>query len=226
MKNLLLLLLLANILYFLWGLYQQDEPKAGVAIMNEAELGPPMDVKASRDSAEVASVGAALGSGAATDLRAVIGRACVTIGPFKDRNNADSAELNFSSQGMKTKVRSEQEQTVVGHWVQIRNVADNATANRMVETLKAGGLTDAYPVRTDDEGLKISLGLFGNLEGAEKVELQALSLELPAEITPRMSDSSVYYVDVVLSPGQGATTIVQKYGEDQVLLRDRATCPK
>ena len=226
MKNLLLLLLLANILYFLWGLYQENEPKAGVAIIDEAELGPPMDVKASRDSAEVASVGAALGSGAATDLKAVIGRSCVTIGPFKVQNDAESAELSHRSEGMKTNVRSEQAQMFVGHWVQIRNVADNATANEMLSILSDGGLTDAYLVRTEDEGLKISLGLFGDLEGAEKIELQARSLDLPAEIAPRTADRLVYYVDVGLQPGQGAAAIVQKYGEDQVLLRDRATGPK
>lgn len=226
MKNLLLLLLLANILYFMWGLYQQEEPKAGVAIINEAELGPPMNVTANRNRDDVASVGAVLGSGSTTDLKAVIGRSCVTIGPFKVRNDADTAELKYVNEGMKTSVRSAQAQMFVGHWVQIRNVADNAAANKMLETLTEGGLTDAYLVRTDDEGLKISLGLFGDLEGAEKIELQARSLELPAEIAPRTADRTVYYVDVALLPGQGAATIVQKYGEDQVLLRDQASCPK
>ena len=43
---------------------------------------------------------------------------------------------------------------------QIRNIPDEATANQMLATLAEGGLTDAYLVRTEDEGLKISLGLF------------------------------------------------------------------
>ena len=114
----------------------------------------------------------------------------------------------------------------VGHWVQIRNVADDATANKMLSTLSGGGLTDAYLVRTEDEGLKISLGLFGDLDGAEKIELQARSLELPAEIAPRMADRTVYFVDVALRTGQGAGAIVAKHGEEQVLLREAATCPK
>ena len=226
MKNLLLLLLLANILYLLWGMYQQDAPGAGVVILRESDLGPPMDVTANRNRDDVESVGAVLGSGTPRDLTAVVGRSCVTIGPFSDRNDADSADLRFSNRGMKTDLRSEQIQSVVGHWVQIRNVANNAAANRMLETLSEGGLTDAYPVRTEDEGLKISLGLFGNLEGAEKVELQARSLNLPAEISPRTADRTVFFVDVALPPGQGAAAIVQEYGEDQVLLRDQASCPR
>jgi hypothetical protein len=96
----------------------------------------------------------------------------------------------------------------------------------MLETLSQGGLTDAYPVRTEDGELKISLGLFGNLEGAERVELQARSLDLPAEIAPRTENVTVYFVDVGLPPGQGASSIVQEYGEDQVLLREKATCPR
>ena len=221
-----MLLLLANILYFLWGLYHQDEPKAGVAIIKEAELGPPMDVIASRDRDDAVSAGAVLVPGTATDIRAVTGRSCVTIGPFKVRNDADTAELGYKSEGMKTGVRSGQAETFVGHWVPIRNVADADTANRMLGILNEGGLTDAYLVRTEDEGLKISLGLFGDLDGAERIELQARSLELPAEITPRMADRTVYYVDIALPPGQGATAIVQKYGEDQVLLREKANCPR
>lgn len=226
MKNLLLLLLLANILYFLWGLFHQDQPESGIAIIREADLGPTMDVTARRDSVDVASVGAALGAGTASDLRAVVGRSCVTIGPFKERDDADSAELAYSDQGMKTRLRSTQAEMFVGHWVQIRNVADSATANRMLSKLSEGGLTDAYLVRTEDEGLKISLGLFGDIDGAEKIELQARSLELPAEIAPRTADRTAYFVDIALPPGQGAGAIVEKYGEEQVLLRDSATCPK
>jgi len=226
MKNLLLLLLLANILYFLWGLYYQDEPQAGVEIIREADLGPPLKVTASRDRDDVASVGAVLGFGTSSDLKAVVGRSCATIGPFKVRTDADSAELAYSSRGMKTTVRSTEAEMFVGHWVQIRNVADDATANKMLSKLSGGGLTDAYLVRTDDEGLKISLGLFGDIDGAEKIELQARSLELPAEIAPRMADRTVYFVDVALSPGQGAGAIVAKHGEEQVLLREAATCPK
>jgi len=56
--------------------------------------------------------------------------------------------------------------------------------------------------------------------------LQAKSLELPATITARTQDGMVFFVDVGLPPGKGAGAIVDKYGEDRVLLRDAATCPQ
>ena len=226
MKNLLLLLVLANILYFMWGMFTTEEPQPGVAVVEESDLGPQMQVTAGQDSNAVTSVGAVLGSGQPSDLEAVVGRSCVTIGPFKVSGDADSAVLEYSNEGMKTALRPEQGQIFVGHWVQIRDVADEATANDMLEKLTAGGLNDAYLVRTEDEGLKISLGLFGDIERAEKIELQARSLDLPADISPRMREGTVFFVDIGLPPGKGAGAIVEKYGEELVAMRDAATCPQ
>ncbi len=225
MKNLLLLLILANILYFLWGMVREDELQPGVAIVEEDDLGPALEVFADRDGDTIASVGAVLGSGDPSDLEAVVGRSCVTIGPFRVSGDADTAALEYTNQGMRAAIRSEQGQIFVGHWVQIRDVPDVATANDMLEKLQAGGLTDSYLVSTDDEGLKISLGLFGEEDRAEKVELQARSMDLPADITPRMREGTVFFVDIGLPPGKGAGAIVEKYGEDRVALRDAATCP-
>ena len=225
MKNLLLLLILANILYLMWGMCATENPQPGVAVVEESELGPPLDVTTGQDSNSVASVGAVLGSGDHSDLEAVVGRSCVTIGPFKVSGDADTAVLEYTNEGMKAGVRSTQGQIFVGHWVQIRQVPDEATASQMLEKLKAGGLTDAYLVRTEDEGLKISLGLFGNVERAERVELQARSMDLPADISPRTREGTIFFVDIALPPGRGAGAIVEKYGEDMVALRDEATCP-
>jgi hypothetical protein len=225
MKNLLLLLILANILYLLWGMVRDEDPQPGVAIVAEEDLGPALDVSADRDGDTIASVGAVLGAGDPSDLEAIVGRSCVTIGPFTVRSDADTAVLEYTNQGMRAALRYEQGQIFVGHWVQIRNVPDVETANEMLETLQAGGLADAYLVRTEDEGLKISLGLFGEEDRAERVELQARSMDLPADITPRMREDTIVFVDIALPPGKGAGAIVEKYGEDRVALRDAATCP-
>ena len=224
MKNLLLLLIVANILYFLWGMYPRDELQPGVAVVEESDLGPPLDVTTTQDN--IASVGAVLGSGDPSDLEAVVGRSCVTIGPFKVGDDADTAALEYRSEGMKAAVRSVAGQIFVGHWVQIREIPDRATANEWIETLKEGGLADAYAVPTEEEGLKISLGVFGDVERAEKVELDARCMGFAADISPRMRDGVVHFVDIGLPPGSGAGAIVERYGEEMVALRDAATCPQ
>jgi len=63
MKNLLLLLLLANILYLTWGMVAPDSLEPGVVVVNESDLGPPLAVAMDREAEAAASVGAVLGSG-------------------------------------------------------------------------------------------------------------------------------------------------------------------
>ena len=226
MRNLLLVLLLANILYFLWGTFVNESPELGVAVVNESELGPPLEVSDVLHAEAAISVGAVLGFGKPSDLAAVVGRSCVTIGPFKSGTDADAALAEYEGEGMRVKMRSTQGQIFVGHWVQIRNIPDRAAGNEMIVKLQGGGLGDAYMVETEDDGLKISLGLFGEISRAERIELQAKSLELPADITPRTRQATVFFVDIGLPPGKGASGIVAKYGEDKVSLRDKATCPR
>lgn len=228
MRNLLLLLLLANILYFVWGTFVDKPDETGIAVVDEAALGPPLDVTASRDAEVAASVGAVLGSGEPSDLEAVVGRSCVTIGPFRANTDADTALTEYAGEGMRTALRSTQGQIFVGHWVKIRNIADDLTASEMLAKLHAGGLPDAYlpPKEEGEEGLTINLGLFSRLEGAEKVELQAKSLGMPANIVAFTRDGQLFYVDIGLPPGKGAGAMIEKYGEDKVLLRDAATCPQ
>lgn len=224
MKNLLLLLLLVNLLFFLWAMFDEPTLQPGVVVIDEADFGPPLDI-AGADTANVASVGAILGSGDAPDLEAVVGRSCVSIGPFTDEEESASIEADFSEEGLQTNLREVEAEVFVGHWVQIRNVADDTEANSILETLADGGLEEAYLVRTEEEGLKISLGVFEDMEGAEKVELEARSMGFTPDISPRIAEAQVRYVDVALPPGMGAGSIVERYGEERVLLRDAATCP-
>ena len=225
MKNLLLILVLANVLYFLWGMYQEEPPMPGSAIVEETDFGAPIEVAAAPDAETVASVGAILGAGQPSDLEAVVGRSCVTIGPLREQTDADAALLEYSGEGMKANTRSTEAEVFVGHWVQIRNVESDSVASDMLDTLSNGGLSEAYVVRTDDEGLKISLGVFDDADGAEKVELRARSMGFSADISPRTAERTVYFVDIALPPGRGASAIVEKYGEDRVSLRREATCP-
>ena len=225
MRNLLLILVLANVLYFVWGMLSGKDAEPGVVIVEEGQLGSPLKVKDNADAENIASVGAVLGSGEPSALAAVVGRSCATIGPFRDSGEADTALTQYAAEGMRTNLRSTQGQIFVGHWVQIRGIPDRATANGMLEKLKEGGLADAYLIDNEDGSYNISLGLFGDLERAERVELQAKSLDLPAGIMPRMREGQIFYVDVGLPPGKGAGAMIEKYGEEKVLLRDAATCP-
>lgn len=226
MRNLLLLLLLANVLYFMWGRFVADSNDNGVVLIMESEIGPTLQMA---DAKAVASTAGNTESTAATrpsELEVYVGRSCLTVGPLRESSEADGTLADLKEEGLQGTVRATQGEVFVGHWVQIRDIPDRATANEMLGKLKSGGLGEAYIVETPEEGIKISLGLFGDLSGAERVELQAKSMDLPAEITARMRAATVFYVDIGLPPGRGASSIIDRYGEDRVLLRDAATCPR
>ncbi len=225
MKNLLLILLLANILYFVWGMFSDDPPQPGVAIVDEAELGPPLEVTTNTSVDAAASVGAVLGSGEPSALSAVVGRSCVSVGPFRTSEDADRAKMEYAGEGMRTAMRSGQGEIFIGHSVQVQNVPDREAGRAMLNRLHAGGLGDAFLVGNEEIGMSISLGIFGDQANAEKVELQAKSIGFDVDISPMTRDTAVFFIDIGLPPGKGASAIVEKYGEDRVLLRDAATCP-
>ncbi len=252
MRNLLLALILANVLYFLWGNFQsgKDLPP-GVARLQESDLGPPLEVpEAEEDEVEQdqpspaseETVVAALEStdaeaaaledaeppdaGAEKQLNVALGRSCVTLGPFRQGNLADDAQSEMASQGMRAELRMERGEIFVGHWVQIRNIPDRAEGDAAVSALQEGGIPEAYLVTTDDSGLKISLGVFGNRDGAERVHALAQSLGFASEITPRTADGLYHFVDVALPPGQGAGAIIARYGEELVRMREVSSCPQ
>lgn len=221
MRNLLLLLLLANLLYLLWQVATEEPPEQGVEILDASKLGPPL---ALADNRTVVAMRTAVEAEEAAIMPAVIGNACVSIGPFANSAEAERVLTDYRNGGVRGIVRSTQGQLFVGHWVQITHIPSRDIGDEMLKRLVAGGLSDAYLIPGDD-GLKISLGLFGDLERAERIELQAEALNIPAEIQPRMREALVFFVDLELPPGRGATEMIERFGEEKVLLRERASCP-
>ncbi len=167
MKNLLLALILANVLYFLWGTFQGDKDlPPGVARLQESDLGPPLDVPmVAGDTAQAGepdppaeetdagdeaanterSVADAADAELAGDkqLNVALGRSCVTLGPFRQGNLADDAQSEMASQGMRAELRMERGEIFVGHWVQIRNIPDRAVGDEAVKVLQEGGIPEA-----------------------------------------------------------------------------------
>ncbi|MGB5346928.1 MAG: SPOR domain-containing protein [Woeseia sp.] len=226
MRNLLLLLLLANVLYYFYGLYNPPTEQNGVAIVSENDLGPPLQLADATAPERVEGADPEAVTSRPTELEVQTGRSCVSIGPFREQEEAQGALADFEEAGLRGALRTTEGEVFVGHWVQIRGIPDRATANSMLTSLKQIGMNEAYIVQTEDEGIKISLGLFSDLSRAERTELQAKSIELPAEISPRTREQVVAYVDLGLPPGRGAGSMIERFGEDRVLLRDAATCPR
>lgn len=221
MKNLLMILVLANVLYFMWERFGLHPEEVGIAILDERRLGPRLAIS----SASIAESGAraVLDSATTSDLAAVVGRSCISI-TFRDNAEAGSAVNDYVDTGMQASVRSAPGKVFIGNWVHVTDIPTREQADEILETLQAGGISDVFLMSTD-AGFRISLGLFGEESGAERTELQARSLGIEVDIVPEVKDEILYYVDIALPPDRGAGAMIEQYGEDRVLLRDMATCP-
>ncbi len=226
MRNLLMLLVLANVLYWMWGRFVDEPAGTGIVVVNESDIGPPLKLTRSTAAEAAASAGAVPGTGKSSDLAAVVGQSCVSLGPFKTDADANAALTEYLLEGLRASMRTGGDQVFVGHWVQIRNIPDWEEGNEILLKLRDGGRDDAYLVSTEDQGLKISLGVFSERSRAERIRSQVRSMDLVADISPRMRDTTVFFVDVGLPPGKGAGEMIERYGEDLVLLRNQATCPR
>jgi len=101
MKIALMFLAVANILYFMWGQFVSKPVEPGVVVVNEKELGPALSVSRTSDVEAATSVGTVLGSGRSAEFAAVVGRSCVSIGPFKSSPEADATMTEYRTEGMR-----------------------------------------------------------------------------------------------------------------------------
>ncbi len=274
MKNLLLLLLLANILYFMYSAIRGDEERRGEILVEESQLGPQLQLADNRpaepdetpvdaepevlaptgsedgdafpatenetpedeapedEAPETVDESEAVDAPMPVDepaprneLQAAVGRSCVTVGAFVEREDADRALLSFVQKQYEVTMRSAIGEIVKSHWVHIRDIPTTEEAETMLETLARGGFGEAYKIETEDDGIKITIGFFGKRDGAERVELQVASLGLQPVVQPNVGEGTVYFVDVALPVGTGAQSIIEQYGEERVALRDAAICP-
>lgn len=243
MRNLVLMLVLANVVFFAWNRWVAEAPSDGATHFRESDLGPALQMAAEDGpvtiedgpsetaTAEVIGEAATEADPPAADasrppVAAAVGRPCVSIGPFEESDAAEDALARVRGLGNQAVQRAAQGEVFLGHWVQIRNVASGAESNRQLAILQENGIEDAYPVPEDDGERTISLGLFSDLDRAERLELRADSLGLDAEIVRHTREATVFWVDTRLEPGQDVRALEQIFGEGGVVLGDVAECPR
>lgn len=237
MRNLVLLLLLANIIFFAWNQWVAEPPTDNATHFRETDLGPTLEVAPDAESS-VAGESSRTGRPAPTtpptdageqpprqSVAAIVGRPCVSFGPFDSNDAGEDAVDRLEALGNSAALRAATGELFLGHWVQIRNIPTGAETQRQLRVLKDAGVQDAYPVPEEDGERTISLGLFSELARAERLELQAKSLNLDAEIVPHTREATVFWADTRLAPGQDVRALEEIFGEGTALVGNRAQCP-
>lgn len=254
MRNLVLLLVLANVVFFAWNQWVAEPPSEGATRFRSSDLGPTLEL------APEPSGGAAVGDEAGmagqpivppadaapdTDLpadqqaapapdrlsaetaetAAPVADVCISVGPFGSAETGENVLARVRDLGGEAGLRSATEDLFLGHWVQIRNIPGREEANRQVAVLQDAGFEDAYPMPEDDGERTISLGLFSDEERAERLQQQAAELGLDAEVVPQTREATAWWVDVRLDPDQDPGGFASVLGVDNVVTGADAVCP-
>jgi hypothetical protein len=194
MRNLFLLLLLANLLVGAWQLWVQPAPAPVAAAGDVPELklfggsrpAVPSPVAGSPSPPDLAGGG---NGGAATPAT---GR-CLRIGPFPDGATAAELASSLADRRLPVTTLALEGQVWIGNWVQVAGFRDAAEAESARQRLVSGGLTDALLIQ-DGSVPVISLGVFRERERADRVMAAARQLGFSPLRTDRYRPGTQHWV--------------------------------
>jgi hypothetical protein len=239
MRNLLLALLLANLLFLAWQLWIEPEPPAAsqqaagprLALFTPATgqdpplVGNPnqpqgplpatLDPAATPDGKTPAAGG--------PDLAAVGEGACFRVGPMPDIGAAGQAVQLLTGRGLRAEVVSREGQAWLGHWVQIPGFGTPQLAENARKRLMAGGLVDVYLMQ-DGETSLVSLGVFRERARAERVLAAAQQLGFSPILKDRFRPNVETWVLVQPAPGGKPDLADLRLGNEGILRAEEAPC--
>lgn len=189
MRALFLTLLLANILFLAWGRWIAPAPApAGHATPASPAPGRIRLLREVPTDREVAS------ATAASDPAQ--GVACVSAGPYHNRAAAVQAAARLQGLGYTSRLRPSRDEVWVGQWVRVANLATPDDVANALATLRAAGIGDAYVLRDETPGNLISLGVFGDEQGAAEVAAIARQAGFAPEVVDRFRTAEVVWIDI------------------------------
>lgn len=239
MRVLCLLLILANVLYFIWSqlidvqVNALDRPARDKARPPEkivlAKEVPDLAQERAPDRGMIEpSREAPVQSPTQEMARAVEGDAltCTSVGPFAELAEAAQAQAALRGAGFNPRQRVEQGELWVGYWVSVQNISTRADAEDAVETLKSNGLDDVYLMPGGDPSYTLSLGVFSDYQRAQRRANEVRAVGLEPKVEDRKRAGSVYWLDVELpAPGARIDTSIFQSDPGKIMRLEMRACP-
>ncbi len=197
MKAFFYLLLLTNLVFLLlqW-LYPYEQwarpsrPLAAAERLRLLDEGEPGAMVAEAGSLEPAA--AAMPS---EDGSQVPARLCYTLGPFKEKTEAQEVAQRFRDAGVEVSLRPSQEQEYMGMMVYIGPHDTRKQAIEVARGLAEKGVREYIIFSDPDKMNALSLGVFGLKKNAERrvAELEKLGYQPKTEM--RYRQRTIYWLD-------------------------------
>jgi len=194
MRNLFLLLVLANLGFAAWYLWIV-EPVTDVGATQVSDVPSISLVSELEESASEPTL--------AAEPVVPVAR-CVGVGPFSEFGRFVQALARLRSAGYTPTQRSEDGDVWLGHWVYLGDITTQGQAAGVIRTLAEHGIVDTAFDPAGAWGDVLSLGVFRELSRAEAVSdrVQALGLGFEPAITDRTRPGTLYWADLTLETGE------------------------
>lgn len=163
-------------------------PLAPLAV--DAQI-PPLVLLSERDSVQMQSVKQAV---AAASL-APQAQYCERIGEFETEAEANSFRARLAKYSTQVDVRAVEQMRLRGYWVYLPQTGDREEALARARQLSAANVRDYYVVTEGENQNTISLGMFRDLENAEKRIAQVAKLGFAARRIERGDRIERFWVE-------------------------------
>ncbi len=128
---------------------------------------------------------------------------CTTLGPFDNEVAAESLQRQLEGAGWGVVRREVKEQVADGYWVYVAGLTSVDDQGRVLRALRRTGIQDAFAM-PDDPEFRVSVGIFSEQVRAEDRARRVRVLKLDAQVTERMRDATVTWLDI---PGVAPATL-------------------
>ena len=196
MRNLFLLLVLANLGFAAWHSWYTSAPSLerpvvrnspSISLLVDGEVVPPpftnpIDPVANAESADQQLI-------------------CMSIGPLANRLLVENAVDTLEAAAFDVEQRIAQGEVWLGYWVYIDAIDTQDAANDIVRQLNEADIDEAYVIADGNNGNLVSLGVFSVQERAQQRLEDARALGFEVTVTDRSQPGDVFWLDVTAADG-------------------------
>lgn len=213
MRSVFLTLVLANVLMLAWQFWVDPAPSGPV-------LGGPDDLAAFTKGA-IPNTGRPAPS--TTEAAAPPLGACLRVGPVPTAAAAQQALEQLAARGIDAVPIARDAQVWLGHWVQIGGFVSVPAAETARRRLTAGGLADVYLMQDGVQPM-ISLGVFRDRSGADRVARAARTLGFEVSLRDRYRPTVEQWLLIRPRPGQTVGPAEVSLAGDRIMRTESAGC--
>lgn len=125
-------------------------------------------------------------------------RRCITIGPFREPAELAAASNLLREVGYVPRNREEQAEMAQGYLVMIGNIRNSSQLTTTMNRLRRAGIQDAAIVPDGSPGIRVSVGQFQDLPGAQKRADNVRKLGMTVEVLERLAPGAATWLDIDL----------------------------